>query len=116
MRYVDINNNLKLDKDYKAVENSVHNILSTRKGSVPGVPNFGSNLYSIVFNQLDPIIETTIKNEIVEALEYWEPRIDIKHINIIEDEDYNRLKVFIGYEILYDVIQKEYEYLFVINK
>lgn len=84
--------------DVKAINNAIKNILFTRIGSVPGKPEFGSDLYKVLFNQMDHITHDQIEMYIKEALNIWEPRILVNSVDIEEVPEYNRLIATIYYE------------------
>lgn len=83
--------------DIKAINQSIKNILLTPIGSLPGKPSFGSNLYKIVFAQLDSLTEEMAKNYIYEALRKYETRILVKEINFKRIDEYNKLVIDIVY-------------------
>lgn len=77
--------------EVQAIKNSIKNILSTKIGSVPGRPNFGSNLYLLVFEQLDSMTEDLAKRYTREALARFEDRINVIDVRTSKDEAFNRL-------------------------
>lgn len=83
--------------DTKAINNSIRNILLTRKGSVPGRPRFGSDLYKLVFSHIDSTIKNIAKNMIFEALNEFEDRIILESIDIQNIEEYNKVVCNIVY-------------------
>ena len=80
-----------------AINNAINNILNTKIGSVPGRPDFGSNIHRILFNQLDHITENLLKNYIKEALNLWEPRIFVHSVNVTSVSEYNKIVADIYY-------------------
>lgn len=87
-----------IDTDLEAIKNSIRNIVTTARGSLPGKPNFGCDIYKILFSPLDSLTETMAENYIREALSEFEDRIIIEDIEITRIEEYNRLKVDIIFE------------------
>lgn len=77
--------------EVEAIKNSIKNILSTKIGSIPGRPNFGSNLYLLVFEQLDSMTEDLAKRYTREALARFEDRINVIDVKTSKDEAFNRL-------------------------
>ena len=73
--YKDISYFAKDVTEIDAIKNSIKNILMTPRGSLPGKPRFGSDLYKIIFSQLDSISETIAKSFVIEALNEFEDRI-----------------------------------------
>lgn len=81
----------------KAINNSIRNILLTRRGSVPGNPRFGSDLYTLIFSQLDSLTESVAKSMIFSCLTEFENRISIVNIDLKSVEEYNKLVITINY-------------------
>ena len=86
--------------DTYAINNAIINILMTQRGSLPGKPQFGSDLYKIIFKPIDSVTKSIIKNYIVEALGEFEPRVFVKSTVIKEIPEYNKLVVTINYEYI----------------
>ncbi|MHB8097998.1 MAG: GPW/gp25 family protein [Sulfuricurvum sp.] len=120
MKYIDMPDTLskkngsmvEYSKDDIAVNNSIRNILSTDIGSVPGHPEFGSNITRYLFQQIDPLISAMVEEELRYAIGRWEPRINITSVVVEEDADYNRVLVRLNYKIKSDVKSSEYEYIY----
>lgn len=83
--------------DAKAINNAIKNILFTPKGSMPGKPTFGSDLFKLIFSPLDHITKDLAKRYIREALRDWEKRIVIRNIDIKDIPEYNRLVINLEY-------------------
>ena len=119
MNYIDINskvpkgnsNSMKV-KDEDAINNSIRNIFNTRIGTVPGNPEFGSNILKFLFEQINPMTIEVIKSEVKYSLQRWEERVNLTEVKVTEDPDYNRLKVKIVYSIKKDVTSSQYSYIF----
>lgn len=84
--------------DKQSIDNSIRNILLTRRGSVPGNPRFGSDLYSLIFNQLDTLTESVAKSMVFAALTEFENRISISSIELKSVEEYNKLVITVNYK------------------
>ena len=96
----------------KAINNSIHNIITTPKGSVPGNPEFGSGMHKYIFEPMDPLVKESIKAEIEYAIKRWEQRVIIKLIDIVDDPDYNRVTIKMIYNVKTDVKSTQHEYIF----
>lgn len=92
--YSDINH---MEYNIDAINNSIGNILTTRKGSVPGKPEFGSDLYLIPFSMMDYVTENTLKLSITSTIRSLEPRITLTKIIIDPSDEYNTLIANICY-------------------
>lgn len=84
--------------EIKAINNSIKNILLTRRGSVPGKPRFGSDLYTLLFSQLDSLTESVAKSMIFACLTEFENRINVINIDLKSVEEYNKLVITIDYK------------------
>lgn len=76
-----------------AIRNSLRNILSTPRGSVPGKPDFGCDLYKIIFQPIDPLTESMAKKFVSESVRKFENRVDLQTINIKKDEAFNKIVI-----------------------
>lgn len=76
-----------------AIKQSIKNILLTRRGSVPGKPYFGSDLYNIIFQPLDHLTVSVAKNYVYEALQEFETRIEVQELEIKRDDAYNKIVI-----------------------
>lgn len=76
-----------------AIRNSIKNILTTQRGSLPGKPRFGSDLYKVLFRQLDHLTESLARNYIKESISEFEQRINITEINFKRVEEFNKLVI-----------------------
>ena len=99
-------------KNEIAINNSLNNIITTAKGSVPGHPEFGSGMGKYLFELMDPMLKESIKAEIEYAVKRWEQRVTIKNIEVKDDPDYNRLTIKVIYMINTDIESNQYEYIF----
>lgn len=94
------NKDLKLSKDSEAINNSIRNILLTQKYTVPGNPDFGADLERVLFEQMDEITLTLIRNIILTEISRWEPRIVINDLRFKTYGQQQRIAVTINYTIL----------------
>lgn len=90
-----INDNI--DYNIQALNNAIRNILLTRRGSMPGKPTFGSDIYKVVFSQLDSVTISLVKRFVFEALLEWEPRINLDNVEVISIPEYNKMIIVIKY-------------------
>lgn len=111
MKYTDMPNRIKTksgevsnySKDIEAIRNSLNNILMTKRGSLPGNPEFGSKLQEVLFNQITPVLIEFIRADIRTSIQRWEPRVKVTDIIIKDDPDYNSIIISLVYTIINDV-------------
>ena len=87
---------IKVDYDLDAILNSLRNIFSTRKGERFLVPEFGCNLYRYLFEPISEYTGNKIGNEIVTAIETWEPRVTLKVVNVVGSPENHQYDVTIS--------------------
>jgi len=71
----------------RAVRNSLHNIFTWIPGERVLLPEFGSNLRSLLYEGITPLTEERIIAEIRKCVTDWEPRANIVEIRNISDVD-----------------------------
>ena len=69
----------------RAIERSVLNILSTAKGERRMRPRFGCGIHDLVFAPNDPTTAGLIQSQVIEALGWWEPRINVIGVDVEPD-------------------------------
>ncbi|MBD1363174.1 GPW/gp25 family protein [Mucilaginibacter sp. ZT4R22] len=82
------------------IQRSLEILLSTKVGERVMQPKYGCNMDELVFESLDTTTKTIIKDKIQTAILYFEPRIDVKKIEMNTD---NELEGIIMLEIEYMV-------------
>lgn len=95
-----VTGDISLVLDKRAVVASIKNLLLTNFYERLWQPSLGSNLMNILFENVDPMTETTLIQEIKNVLTNFEPRATIDSITVTADvinHGYNvNLRVFIG--------------------
>ena len=69
-------------EDIEAIISSWNNILITPRRTYQFDPEYGSDLYKLIFEPVDKDTEEEIKNEVIEALRTYDPRATIQSINV----------------------------------
>lgn len=64
------------------VRQSLWVLFSTHLGERVMVPNYGTGLWPLVFGNLTTALRTELADEVLNAVLYWEPRIDVDGITI----------------------------------
>jgi uncharacterized protein len=96
------------DLDVEAIQNSIKNIMETRKGSRRMLPEFGVNIYELLFEPMDDITARAIGESMLYSIEMWEPRISITNLNVFPDEDNNLYDITVSFTINDMLSQTEY--------
>ena len=79
--------------DIEAVKNSVVNALLTTPGEKILDPTYGVDLRQYLFEPIDDFTTDLIKDDIEIKLPQMEPRIVLKSVNVIADEDNNQYNI-----------------------
>lgn len=74
------------DMEIQHIIESIKQILLTRKGERVNEPEFGADLYNVIFENLDETLLNVLTFKIQDALQRWEPRIEVDDVYIIEQE------------------------------
>lgn len=91
---------IRVDTDIQAINNSLRNIFTTKKGQKILNPNFGSSLDQYLFSPITETNAKTIANELLKAVELYEPRIKISKVNVIPVYDKNAYYISVYYTLL----------------
>ena len=80
--------------DEREIAEAIRIILGTSVGERPMRPEFGSRIYEFVFDEADAATASRLAFAVREALERWEPRIDLDEVDVTVDE-VNRTLLYI---------------------
>ncbi len=84
----------------KDIEQAIWIILGTRLGERVMRPTFGCRAQELIFEPRDATTFTLMKTYVEEALKFWEPRINVKAIDLsLDDANDSAIFVDIQYEI-----------------
>ena len=95
-----LNKDLLAIKNENAIARSIKNIVFTEPGEKFFNPDFGSKLYSILFENIDDISAIKIKDQIEQSIKNFEPRVDLVEVEVFPDFDNNGFDVKITYKII----------------
>ena len=98
-RYKDLNSNfLIVDEDHKAIENAIKNLILVRRFEMPGIPKFGSNVTSLLFEEPSLQVTEMLSFEVKTLLDFYEPRINVAKVKI--NFENNKMLCTVFYKIL----------------
>ena len=87
-------------KNESAIARSVRNIVFTVPGEKFFDEDFGSRISQALFENINDISANIIKNEIESSLEIYEPRVNVREVEVRPNFDQNEFNVTIIYEII----------------
>ncbi len=107
-----LNKDLLALKNENAIARSIKNIVFTEPGEKFFNPDFGSKLYSVLFENIDDISAIKIKDQIKQSIRNFEPRVDLIEVEVFPDFDNNGFDVKIIYRIIgVDIAPQELQFI-----
>ena len=88
----------KLDDD--AVKQSAKNLILTKYFERPFEPDKGCGIHNFLFEPMTQLTATNMENAIRQVLNNYEPRVDIRRIDVIPNYPQNRYDVTLVFNIL----------------
>jgi phage baseplate assembly protein W len=95
-----INNDIIGVKNDTAIARSIRNLIFTVPGERFFNENLGSKVSQVLFDTVDDISASAIRDEIEETIIKYEPRVKIKDIRVKPDFDIYTFDVTIVYDIV----------------
>ena len=87
-------------KNESAIARSVRNIVFTVPGEKFFNEDFGSRISQSLFENINDISANIIRNEIESSLRLYEPRVNVREVEVNPNFDQNEFNVTIIYEII----------------
>ena len=107
-RYVDLDFDFKahpvtkdvvLKYNEEAVKKSLRSLMMTSKYERPFQPSINSRIKKLLFENITPVLGVNLKSNIEDVIREHEPRVDLRGVDVILDEDQNRIKIDIFFNI-----------------
>jgi len=86
-------------KDAVSVKRGIRNILLTQGFERLFQPEIGSGIKSMLFEPMTPLTEQRLSDACRDAIDAWEKRASVINIAVISEEEYNRYRVAIKFNI-----------------
>ncbi len=99
------------------IEESMLVILDTAKGERRMRPDFGCRIHELIFAPNNATSWGLVKQYVQEALGWWEPRIEVKEVDVSSDAgDTSRLLIRIKYAVKATSDQRALVYPFYLSR
>ena len=95
-----LNNDLISITNETAIARSVRNLIFTLPGERFFNQNLGSRVSKVLFENMDEISASVIKDEIENTINNYEPRVDLISVDVSPNYDNNEFNVTINYYII----------------
>ena len=107
-----LTNDLITLKNESAIARSIRNIVFTVPGEKFFNPNFGSRISQSLFENIDDITALAIKDEIINSITNYEPRVSLIGVNVTADFDNHAFDVRISYRVIgADIVPQQLEFV-----
>lgn len=87
-------------KNDNAIKQAVRNLIMTTPGEKPFQPLVGSNISQLLFEPLDDFTEDAIRQEIINTINRFEPRVRLETVEVIGNFSRNTFDVSVEYRIV----------------
>lgn len=101
-------------KNERAIKRSVRNIVETIPGEKFFNPDFGSEVYGLLFENGDVADAIIIEQQIIQSLVSYEPRINNISVDVLPRPDRNEFDVSVSYDIVGQEFPSQ-EYTFILE-
>lgn len=95
-----LNEDLIALKNETAIARSIRNLVLTIKGERPFAPNLGCGVNGLLFETMDSLTASVVRDEIVQTIENNEPRVDLIDVFVAANFDDNELDITVQYYIV----------------
>tara|TARA_B100000131_G_scaffold320694_1_gene369492 strand:- start:1946 stop:2389 length:444 start_codon:yes stop_codon:yes gene_type:complete len=83
-----------------AVKQAVRNLLLTNFSEKPFLPSFGGDLNSMLFRLSTDIDDDQLEDDIIKAIESYEPRAKVLNINTIVSPDNHEVRATVTFQVV----------------
>tara|TARA_Y100001973_G_C5179530_1_gene323984 strand:- start:464 stop:871 length:408 start_codon:yes stop_codon:yes gene_type:complete len=97
-------------KNENAIKQSIKNLVLTGFGERPFQPTKGSRLRQMLFENFDVFMSEELKEEILNVVARFEPRVVINEVRL-EVDDTNNLEVEVDYTIIGETLTQTVDFL-----
>ena len=94
-----ITGQLNILKNNAAVKRALRNLILTDKFERPFRPSFGSTVKQSLFENIDSLTESNVKDAIARAIRDHEPRVELLEVRVNATPENNSLQVTIYFRV-----------------
>jgi phage baseplate assembly protein W len=87
-------------KNETAISRSIRNLIFTLRGERFFNPSLGSGVSKLLFENIDEITASILKDEIKSTIDIYEPRVDLISVDVYPNYDNNEFYATITYNIV----------------
>ena len=86
--------------DENAIKQSIKNIIMTKNFERPFHSDIGSQISSLLFEPITPLLRASIKKTIINTITTYEPRVNLLDVSVLLSPDNNGVYVTIVFSIV----------------
>ena len=101
---------LSLKKNEVAIVRSIRNLILTNFYERLFHPEVGCNVYQQLFEPMSAIVEGNIKDNIIETIGNFEPRVSVLNVNVVGIESRNSYVVSLKFVVLNEELEVETQF------
>jgi len=83
-----------------SIKQAIKNLIMTAPGEKPFQPLIGSNVSQLLFEPLDGFTADSVKDEIINTINQYEPRVKLTEVVVTPIYEGNKLNVSIEYQVV----------------
>ena len=87
-------------KNQTAIARSLRNLVLTTPGERFFNNELGSQVNNLLFNNVDDVTAVSVRNEIINVIENYEPRVELGDVSVNANIDAYEMDVKINYKII----------------
>ena len=107
-----LNDDIIAIKNATAIARSMRNLIMTQQGDRFFNPLLGSQVTSLLFENIDKLTASEIADEITTTVENFEPRVELTEVDVQPDYDGGEFNVTINYNIIgIDVLPQQLSFV-----
>jgi len=95
-----LNEDLIALKNETAIARSLRNLVLTERGERPFQPNLGCGVNALLFENMDSVTTSVVRDEIIQTIDNYEPRVSLIDVKVDADTDENELFITIQYQVI----------------
>ena len=95
-----LNEDLIALKNETAIARSLRNLVLTERGERPFSPNLGCGVNALLFDNMDSVTTSVVRDEIIQVIDNYEPRVSLIDVKVDADTDGNELFITIQYQVI----------------
>ena len=84
----------------EAVKRSVRNLINTNFYERPFHPEIGSNVRSVLFEPVSPVVASVLERHVKDVVENFEPRAELIDVQVTDNSDANEYRVQIKFYVV----------------